>query len=122
MLNNLGDGNCFSGPLDRIHVQEAQQTEGTVNLGQSPQERKEEEMKKMKEYKEDLLEIHPIFQMLEDDRVERRQEKPFLELFKEFYKEERGIQPSKEMIEMLEEIIGRENRDETSSIDNTRIE
>ena len=82
----------------------------------------DEEMKKMKEYKEDLLEIHPIFQMLEDDRVERRQEKPFLELFKEFYKEERGIQPSKEMIEMLEEIIGRENRDETSSIDNTRIE
>lgn len=50
MLNNLGDGNCFSGPLDRIHVQEAQQTEGTVNLGQSPQERKEEKMKKMKKF------------------------------------------------------------------------
>lgn len=50
MLNNLGDGNCFSGPPDRIHVQEAQQTEGTVNLGQSPQERKEEEMKKMKKF------------------------------------------------------------------------
>ncbi len=82
----------------------------------------DEEIKKMKEYKEDLLEIHPIFQGMEEERLERRQERPFLDLFKEFYQEERGIGPSKEMIEMLEEILGRENRDETSSIDDTRIE
>lgn len=50
MLKDLGDGNFFSGPLDRIHVQEARFTEGTVNLGQSPQSRKEEEMKKMKKF------------------------------------------------------------------------
>ena len=50
MLKDLGDGNFFSGPLDRIHVQEARFTEGTVNPGQSPQSRKEEEMKKMKKF------------------------------------------------------------------------
>lgn len=50
MLKELGDGNCFSGPPDRIHVQEAQHTEGTVNLGQGPQKRKEEVMKKMKKF------------------------------------------------------------------------
>ena len=73
---------------------------------------KEEEIKKMKSFKKDILEIRPIIKEIEDKmELEKLSELSFEEQFIEFYKTQRDVEPSEEILEMLISIL--EEEDET---------
>lgn len=74
----------------------------------------EDEIKQMKLLKEDILEIHPIFpEMQREDGAERYLERPFHELFQEFYLHERGIPIPEETMEVLLGLLGKDVEHET---------
>ncbi len=70
---------------------------------------REDEIKKMREYKADIIEILPI---IENDKqsiqADRLQEKKIDELFKDFYLKQRGVLPQEDIMELLMEILAQE--------------
>lgn len=74
---------------------------------------REDEIKTMKSLKDDILEIIPKIKSKEneDEEVKSFSEKTFEEIFKEFYKKERDIEPDEELVKMLLSIVegGEEN-------------
>lgn len=77
---------------------------------------RENEIKQMKSYKDDILEIMPIIATQEEElgSQERLIEKSFEEIFKEFYKKQRGLEADQEVIELLLSIVGEGADDETN--------
>lgn len=78
---------------------------------------REDEIKKMKEIKKDILEITPILvgQNLEVEETTRLSEKSFEEIFKDFYKKERGVEAEEEIVNLLLSIMLEEgDKDETN--------
>lgn len=75
----------------------------------------EDEIKEMKSYKDDILEILPIIKSTEEEEEnERNYERSFEELFKDFYKKERGVEADEEVVNMLLSILGGCDKDETN--------
>ncbi|MDO5096320.1 MAG: exonuclease SbcCD subunit D [Peptostreptococcaceae bacterium] len=73
---------------------------------------KEDEIKKLKSLKKDILEIRPDIHSLASQRdLHRINELSFEEQFIEFYKSQRDVEPEKEMVELLMSIL--EGEDET---------
>lgn len=73
---------------------------------------KEEEIKKMKSFKKDILEIRPIIKEIESEfELENIKELSFEEQFIEFYKIQKNYEPNREIIDTLIEIL--EEEDET---------
>lgn len=74
----------------------------------------EDEIKQMKQLKGDILEIHPILENeKEAEDIISWRDKPFSEIFSEFYKHERGVEPSEETMQTLLALMGKEESDET---------
>lgn len=77
----------------------------------------EEQIKELKQYKKDILEITPILpeqEQRERDYDEER-EKTFHELFFDFYKRERGVEPDEELVKLLHSIVEEEEEDDASN-------
>lgn len=73
---------------------------------------REDEIKEMKSYKDDILEIMPKINGSDDEsEAENLSEKPFEEVFKEFYKKERDVEPEKEVLDLLLSIVNEEGDD-----------
>lgn len=74
----------------------------------------EEDIKKMKSLKKDILEIRPIIKDSEEDEenLENYREKGFEELFVDFYKKEREVEPSDEVVELFLKIVSEEEEEE----------
>ena len=77
---------------------------------------REDEIKAMKSLKDDILEIIPKIKSEENDDEEIRNfsEKTFEEMFKEFYKKERDVEPDEELVKMLLSIVEGGEEDETN--------
>lgn len=77
---------------------------------------REDEIKAMKSLKDDILEIIPKIKSEEDEDEEIRNfsEKTFEEMFKEFYKKERNVEPDEELLKMLLSIVEGDEEDETN--------
>ena len=77
---------------------------------------REDEIKQMKSLKDDILEIIPKIKSEENDDEEIRNfsEKTFEEIFKEFYKKERDVEPEEELVKMLLSIVEGGNDNETN--------
>lgn len=71
---------------------------------------REDEIKAMKDFKKDILEILPKIKGEDDIEFdsENLKEKPFEEIFREFYKKEREVEPQKEVVDLLLSIISEE--------------
>lgn len=77
---------------------------------------REDEIKEMKSLKVDILEILPKIkgQEMVEDEIERLTEQSFEDIFKAFYKKERGTDVEPEMLEVLLNLLGEEEtEDET---------
>ncbi|MEG2017435.1 MAG: exonuclease SbcCD subunit D C-terminal domain-containing protein, partial [Clostridium sp.] len=70
----------------------------------------EEEIKKMKAAKKDILEILPKLKGTDEESESAASlaDKPFHEIFKEFYKKERGVEAQEEVVELLMSILSEE--------------
>lgn len=68
----------------------------------------EDEIKEMKQLKSGILEIHPILNAEETEETMSWRERPFREVFAEFYRHERGVEASKETMQTLLALMGRE--------------
>lgn len=80
----------------------------------------EEQIKELKMWKKDILEITPILpdqEALENELSEER-EKSFHELFFDFYKRERGVEPEEELVKLLHSIIAEEEEDAADTTEN----
>lgn len=77
---------------------------------------REDEIKIMKDYKKDILEITPklIGEIAFDEDITLLSEKSFDEIFKEFYKKERGVEADNEVVDLLLSIIMEEEKNETN--------
>ena len=78
---------------------------------------REDEIKAMKDFKRDILEITPKIKGEDDTEFdsENIKEKPFEEIFREFYKKERDVEAEKEVVDLLLSIISEEgDGDETN--------
>jgi len=71
---------------------------------------REDEIKAMKSKKMDILEIQPIINNENTGEIDLNNfsEKSFEEIFKEFYVKERQVEPQRELIDELLEILSRE--------------
>lgn len=73
----------------------------------------EEQIKALKMWKKDILEITPV--LPEEDSLEEQydneREKSFHELFFDFYKRERGVEPDEELVKLLHSIVEEEEED-----------
>lgn len=75
----------------------------------------EDEIKTMKGYKKDILEIVPKIKGLDNEvELEEIKDKPLDEIFKEFYKKERGVEPEEEVVNLLLSILSEEEEDEAN--------
>lgn len=76
---------------------------------------REDEMKEMKQYKKDILEIKPVLkrQALENAPVKPVAEQSMEELFRSFYMREKGTEVSEETLRLFLEIVGEEQEVET---------
>lgn len=75
----------------------------------------EDEIKQMKSLKDDIIEVLPIFNQSEYEANEvPLTERPFKDVFCEFYLKERGVEPDDEVIDLLLSIVNEENIDETN--------
>ena len=74
----------------------------------------QEEMKIMKSLKKDILEIKPIIigSYEEDEDYYNIKEKSMSELFREFYKKQREVEPTEELMELFLNIIKEEGGEE----------
>lgn len=77
---------------------------------------REDEIKQMKDFKDDILEINPKILGDEEEEYENIKigEKPFKEIFQDFYKKERGVEPEEELVELLLSVLGEADLDETN--------
>ena len=75
----------------------------------------EDEIKQMKLLKDDIIEVLPIFNQsgYQNNEVPLT-ERPFKDVFCEFYLKERGVEPDDEVIDLLLSIVNEENIDETN--------
>ena len=72
---------------------------------------REEQLKELKTYKEDILEVIPLFSSQETEDVrETFLEKSFEELFSSYYKEKKGVEPEQEVVELLLGLLGKGGR------------
>ncbi|MFD3156293.1 exonuclease SbcCD subunit D [Haloimpatiens sp. FM7330] len=73
----------------------------------------QEEIKEMKKYKKDIIEIKPIIKGQDEEETdfENLTEKSMDEVFKEFYKHEKGIMPSEEVLDLFLSIVDENNED-----------
>lgn len=75
----------------------------------------EDEIKQMKLLKDDIIEVLPIFNQSQYETNEvPLTERPFKDVFCEFYLKERGVEPDEEIVDLLLSIINEENLDETN--------
>ncbi len=75
----------------------------------------ESEIKEMKSYKKDILEIRPAIAKIQElSAIHRISELSFEEQFVEFYKAQKGIEPTSEMVEMFLSLT-QEDEDETDT-------
>lgn len=77
----------------------------------------EDEIKKMKTTKADILEIQPILvgQDEEEERLQHQMEtQSFEDLFRGFYQKERGTEVTEEVMQLLQTILSEEDIDETN--------
>ena len=73
---------------------------------------REEQLKELKTYKEDILEVIPLFSSQETEDVrETFLEKSFEELFFSYYKEKKGVEPEQEVVELLLGLLEKEGED-----------
>ena len=79
----------------------------------------EEQIKELKQYKKDILEIIPILPEQEQGErdIEEERDKSFHDLFLDFYKRERGVEPDEELVKLLHSVIEEED-DETDITEN----
>jgi len=77
----------------------------------------EDEIKKMKILKRDILEIMPkiIGVEEEDENARSLSEKSFEEIFKDFYKRERGVDAEDEVVDLLMSIISEEGGEDNET-------
>ena len=74
----------------------------------------EDEIKKMKQTKKDILEIHPVLREKDTEEAETSwKDRPFPEVFAEFYRRERGVEMSEETRDMLLKLCEEEEPHET---------
>ena len=77
---------------------------------------REDEIKKMKGIKKDILEIIPKLQSDEEDEsVVTIQEKSFEEIFREFYKKERNIEADDEVVNLLLKLVSEEGDEDEAN-------
>lgn len=70
----------------------------------------EHEIKEMKRFKKDILEITPIIQHIDEaEAYVNFTEEPLEKLFEAFYLKERSVKPSEETMALLMNILGRED-------------
>lgn len=70
---------------------------------------REDEIKKMKDIKKDILEISPkIIDSYDEEVVVSIQDKSFDEIFKDFYKKERNVEADEEVVELFLKLISEE--------------
>ena len=70
---------------------------------------REDEIKKMKDIKKDILEISPkIIDSYDEEVAVSIQEKSFDEIFKDFYKKERNVEADEEVVELFLKLISEE--------------
>lgn len=76
---------------------------------------RDDEIKKMKEWKKDILEVIPKIKTLEKEEqmMESLSEKSFTEIFKEFYEKEKGTEVTKEVLDFLLSLTDQEDENET---------
>ena len=83
---------------------------------------REEQLKELKSYKEDILEVIPVFpEMKQKDAGTVFTEKTFEELFLDYYQEKKGVLPEAEVLETLWEILKKEDENETDFHENEGI-
>lgn len=77
---------------------------------------REDEIKMMKSAKSDILEISPIIKGGNTEEIDLNSfsEKSFEEIFKDFYIKERHLEPQQELMDLLLEILNREEDYETN--------
>ncbi|MDO4401942.1 exonuclease SbcCD subunit D [Sarcina ventriculi] len=78
---------------------------------------REDEIKKLKELKKDILEITPIIENIhrDDESAISLSEKSFEELFIDFYKKERMGEPDKEIIDLFLNLVYEEENGENET-------
>lgn len=77
---------------------------------------REDEIKKMKGIKKDILEIIPKLQSDEEDEIAVIiQEKSFEEIFREFYKKERNIEADDEVVNLLLKLVSEEGDEDEAN-------
>lgn len=77
---------------------------------------REDEIKKMKGIKKDILEIIPKLQSDEEDEsAVIIQEKSFKEIFREFYKKERNIEADDEVVNLLLKLVSEEGDEDEAN-------
>lgn len=70
---------------------------------------REDEIKTMKKFKDDIIEIIPKITLEEEIYVENNlSEKSFQELFVDFYEKERGVKPESDLLDLLLNIVKEE--------------
>ncbi|MCI9303469.1 exonuclease SbcCD subunit D [Clostridium sp.] len=73
---------------------------------------REDEIKKMKDIKKDILEISPkIIDSYDEEVAVSIQEKSFDEIFKDFYKKERNVEADEEVVELFLKLISEEDEE-----------
>ncbi|AOR24383.1 exonuclease SbcCD subunit D [Clostridium taeniosporum] len=74
---------------------------------------REDEIKQMKDFKKDILEIIPKIKVnIEENNIENISEKSFDEIFKEFYKKERGVEADEEVVELFLNVMLEEGEED----------
>ena len=73
---------------------------------------REDEIKRMKDLKKDILEILPKLNSdVEEESAISIQEKSFEEIFREFYKKEREVEADNEVVDLLLRLLNEEGDD-----------
>lgn len=84
---------------------------------------REEQLKELKAYKEDILEVIPVFPSAEAEETKGAFfEKSFEELFSGYYTEKKGVKPDREVLEMLMDIMKEEEEHETHMVEDKGTE
>lgn len=80
---------------------------------------RDEQIKELKKWKADILEVIPVFPSQEKAEGQGTfLEKTFEELFSSYYLEKKGAEPETEVLEMLREIMQKEDENETDLDEN----
>lgn len=69
---------------------------------------REDEIKAMKSFKKDIIEITPKIESVETEEIVLNTEKSFEEIFRDFYMKERNVEPDAEIVNMLLSILNEE--------------